>query len=195
MSIMDIFSGFRNGDSKVPNGSSVAQPGTAASQQQHQRPQTQVQPQPGNIPQGSNQTQPNNTTVPATQATPQANVTVESPLDKFGDIWNTKPNGQGENTPYFNIDQKKIQEAAGTMNFTAGIAPEKLKAIAAGGEDAVKALAEIVNQVGQNVYANSAIATTALIEKSLGTAGERFNSSLESKFKSFQSTQSLAQEN
>lgn len=193
MSIMDLFSGFRNGDSRVPNGASSATPGTQQAQQQ----QSQVQPQPGNIPQGSNQTQPGNTTVPATQTEVKSNTETkaESPLDKFGDIWNTKPSGQGETTPYFNIDRKKIQEAASTMNFTAGIAPEKLKAIAAGGEDAVKALAEIVNQVGQNVYENSALATTALIEKSLGTAGERFNSSLESKFKSFQSTQSLAAEN
>lgn len=193
MGVLDIFRSFQSGDSKVPNGASNAPAGSPAAQQQQQQVQS-AQSVPGNIPPGSGQTVPGNPTAPVVTP-PAIPNNPESPLDKFGDIWNTKPNGQGANTPYFNIDQAKVREAAATMDFTSGMDPEKLKAIVAGGEGAVAALASIVNTVGQNVYGNSAIATTQLIEKSLGLAEGKFNSSLEGKLKSFQSTQSFAQEN
>lgn len=157
--------------------------------------------QPGNIPPQntpvtavSSRTDPNGT-VPANASADPA--TLQTPLDKFNDLFKIDPNAnpQNSNTPIFNIDPQKMMEAAGKVNFAQVVTPESLQAIQGGGEAAATAFAEALNKVAQQVYAQSAIASTQLIEKALGKARENFTAEIPSLIKAQNLTESLRNEN
>ena len=70
-----------------------------------------------------------------------------------------------------------------------------MQAIAAGGEGAVQAFAQAMNKVAQGVYAQSAFATTKIVEQAVAKAQERFTSEIPSHVKKLQVSESLRNEN
>jgi hypothetical protein len=103
-----------------------------------------------------------------------------SPLDNFSKLWETDPNDKGtENTPFsLGADPKKIAELAGKTDFRKVVNQDILTRINAGGADAMTALQEAMNNMSQAVYAQSAIASTKIVEQAIAKAQERFEASI-----------------
>lgn len=155
------------------------------------------QPLPGT--QASQQTAVNGV-VPAMQGDPNANGNTgnsdSSPLAPYSDIWQTANTANDTGTPLFaNLDPAKVMESARKVNFSNAVSPEHLQAIAAGGEQAMKAFQESMNAVAQNVYAKSALATSKIVEQALSSAQERYTKDLPNMVKKFSANESILSEN
>jgi hypothetical protein len=144
-------------------------------------------------PQQSAQTAPNGT-VPAGGNEPPA----KSPEDKFEKLWETTPTdpnatqgGAGENT----LTPEKMLEAAGKIDFKRVLDPESLRKIAAGGDEAVAAMAELLNKTAQTVYGQSTVVAQKLIETQVQKARDEFTSQLPSLVKKQTMQESLLAEN
>jgi hypothetical protein len=86
----------------------------------------------------------------------------QDPLDT---LWDTTPNSNAaSNALDFNIDPVKLAEIAGKLDYSQVITPELRQQLAAGGDDAVAATVDIINQVQRLGYQQNAMATTKLIE-------------------------------
>lgn len=141
-------------------------------QAQPQQPQQAQPTPPGNIPPNQNPSQvsdPNNINAPA-QTTDSQNKTG---LDAFNDIWKPaeSPAG-GAPTDFLNVDPKQLMEAAQKVDFSKVINPASLQAISAGGEDAMKAFAQAMNQVAQATYAQSTMATAKIVQQAVAKTKE-----------------------
>lgn len=157
--------------------------------------------QPGNIPPAAS-TQPaqsqgtaSNGTVPDNvppAATPSAPA---SPLDDFNSLWQPDDKAGAAPEPLIKVDPKSLAEAARKTDFTKMITPEQLAAIGQGGENAVQAFAQAMNQVAQGVYAQSAFAATKIVEQAVAKAQERFSAEIPSHVKRLQVSDSLRSEN
>lgn len=102
-----------------------------------------------------------------------------SPNDGFKDLWNTAPNPQGNPTqqPLININQAELATRVKGMDFTQSLSPDLFQKVAAGGEEAVAAMKQMLNTVGQTVLAqsltgNSMIAETAIKQHGNTLRGE-----------------------
>ena len=73
--------------------------------------------------------------------------------------------------------------------------PEQMQAILAGGEGAAQAFMQAMNQVAQGVYAQSAFATTKIVEQAVNKAQERFSAEIPAHVKKLQVSDSLRTEN
>ena len=120
-----------------------------------------------------------------------------SPLDTFKDVWQTPTNAQPDQTPamFANVDQAKLMESARKVDFAKAISSEQLQAITAGGEGAVAALAQAMNNVAQTVYAQSAFATTKIVDQALTRAQESFDSRLPNLVKKLSVNENLQDQN
>jgi len=162
-----------------------------------------AQPTPGNIPTNVTQPNPTNPTVPAgnppAPTTPTEPTPPTNPMDNFSDLW--KPvevdpkNPNPDNQPIISVDPKALAEAARKTDFSKMITPEHMQAIAQGGEAAQQAFAQAMNAVAQGVYAQSAFASTKIVEQALAKAQERFESSIPSHVKKLQVSENLRSEN
>lgn len=116
---------------------------------------------------------------PAPEIVPTAPV---SPLDAFKEIWQTPPvdpNAPPEPAGLFaNLDPNKVMESARRVDFAKAVTPEQLQAIASGGQDAVAAFTAAMNSVAQTVYAQSAVATTKIVEQALSRSQEQYDAKL-----------------
>jgi len=148
--------------------------------------------------QSSPTTAPNGT-VPAQDpnANPGNPGTAQSPLDAFKDIWETPANQDpNANAPMFaNLDPQKLMESAKKVNFAQVLTPETMAKITAGGSDAAQAFAESMNLVAQQVYAQSALATTKIVEQALTKSNERRDAELPNLVKKFSANENLLTEN
>lgn len=142
------------------------------------------QPLPGVSP--NNPTAPNNPTPPD-----------PTPFDGMKDIWQTPTNPNPDSgTGFFgNVDPKKLMESAQKVDFARIITPDDLTAIQGGGEAAAKAFAKSLNSVAQTVYAQSALATTKIVEQALNKAQERYDAQLPSLVTKLTANQNLVQDN
>lgn len=124
-------------------------------------------PQPGNLPAQpapAMQSDPNNINAPA-QTTANQELTG---FDKFNDIWKPVESPAGDpNQSLFNVDPKQLMEAAQKVDFSKAINPAHLQAISAGGDDAMKALSQVMNSVSQTVYAQNAMTTAKIVEQAV----------------------------
>lgn len=128
-------------------------------------------------------------------ANADANANVEkSPLDKFADLWQPNKTDEQQNQPLFAVDQSKLMEAAGKLDFTKLVKPEQLQAIARGGEEAAAAFLQAINTVGQAGFANALAANTKLIEQALERKEAEFEARLPGAIKSYNIETSLAQD-
>lgn len=124
-------------------------------------------PTPGNTPPQATPemaSDPNNINAPAqTTQVQEANG-----FDKFNDIWKPVESPAGEaNSNLFNVDPKQLMEAAQKVDFSKAINPQHLQAIAAGGENAMAALSQVMNSVSQTVYAQNAMTTAKIVEQAV----------------------------
>lgn len=145
-----------------------------------------------NVPQSPNQGQPGQIPVPATPVTaatpgtaPNGTIPTapaadpQTPLDKFNDLWkndpNAKPGGSGD---MFNVDPQKLMEAAGKVDFAKVITPEQVAAIQAGGEAGTTAFIQAINAVSQATFAQSALASTKIVEQAINRTKDQFSADL-----------------
>ena len=136
----------------------------------------------------------------AAPATDQAAVTTEqsaaaapeSLLDKHKDLWQPSTTEQTEVPPLFAVDQSKLMEAAGKLDFTKLVKPEQLQAIARGGDEAAQAFLQAINAVGQAGFANALSANTKLIEQALERKEAEFEARIPGAIKSFNIESSLS---
>ena len=150
---------------------------------------------PVTAPNGMVPTQTSATTpTPATQQTIDPNA---SPMDAFKDIWQTPTTmDPNQNAPMFaNLDPKKLMESARTVDFSKSLNAETLQKIQAGGADAVAALTESLNTVAQTVYAQSALATTKIVEQALERQQTQLTAQLPTMVKSHQASETLMANN
>lgn len=179
MSIMDMFKNL----------------GGAAAQQQQQQQQQPVQtpqnnpagvtPQPGQQP-------PQN----GFQA-PEGNKEV-SPLDAFNELWKNDPNQNAEQfnpSNLFQLDPAKINQALQQVDFTKSIAPDELQAVAAGGEAAVAALANILNKASRETMGAATTATAKMIEAAMTKAQGSLDSTIKNQVKMQQVSSQLLDNN
>lgn len=149
--------------------------------------------QPGNIP-----PQPTQTTATSDATAPNGTVPAGTPdadpLAQFSDLWQPNANPTAPE-PLINVDPKSLAEAARKTDFTKMLQPEQLQAIAQGGEGAVSAFAQALNQVAQGVYAQSAFATTKIVEQAVNKAREQFQADIPAHVKKLNVSESLRNEN
>lgn len=160
MSIMDMFR-------------SVVQGGTAKSAEGNPSPQPQGgDPSKGNpgVP-GDGTPQNKDGSGPA--AIPKAAEGDKSPLEGYEKLWETDPNAKKAPslTPTFTADPAKLMEAARTIDFAKVIDPEVLAKAVAG--DAA-AFSQAINSAAQAGYAQSAHATTKIVEQALTQQAKMF---------------------
>lgn len=72
-----------------------------------------------------------------------------NPMDKFNGMFDTKGSGDDKGPPRFNLDKTKLGEAASAQDFMQGVNPELITRATSGD---VKALMEMMNEVGRNAY-------------------------------------------
>lgn len=162
-----------------------------------QLPQQQtVQPAqgPNTAPQGVVPNDPNN----PNKGTPNDENANKSPLDSFADLWQTKPkdpNAPANATESMEIDAEQLHQHVAKLSFTDSISQDTLQKIAAGGEDAVSALVEVVNAVGRNVLAQSTLVGNKLAQRVATHEAKNLQGSLESRIKAMQLSSNLVEAN
>lgn len=182
MGIMDFFTGANQGQNQQP-----------------QQPQQNQQPQPGNIPQNSPTNSPADGNTAANGLVPPGadKSAPQSPLDQFNDLWKNEPSTGETAAPgvFGDVNPQKFMDAASKVDFSKAITPEQLQAISAGGEGAMHAFASALNTVSQHVYAQSAFASTKIVEQAMARAKEGFLSELPQHIKKQTVSDSLRAEN
>lgn len=138
------------------------------------------QPLPGT--QATGQTAPNGTIPAGASAGNPGNPgdSNASPLAKFDDFWKNDPNSNNGTPPkLFNgLDPSKLLDAAKKVDFAKTISQEQLQAISAGGDGAMQAFAAALNSVAQDVYGQSAVATTKLVEQAVSTVRAEYDAKI-----------------
>lgn len=189
---------------KLPDFSSFFSGPAAASQAQQQpppgAPQGAIPGASQNIQQATQQTANTaaNGVIPAQAAQSQTNQQTEnqnkSPLAEFEGLWQppkTEGNNPVKQDNIFNVDPGKMMEAARKTDFSKMISPEIMSAIAAGGDGAQAAMIQAMNSVGQGAFAQSAMATTKIVEAALKKQAEQFEAKLPDLMKRFSDSDQL----
>lgn len=147
--------------------------------------QPNVAPAPNTAPNG---------VVPA-QVVP-AEAAPHSPLDDFKNLWENAPNNS-ESTPNqpVPLDAAQVQKAVANTNFAAGITPETLAAITAGGEGAGEAFMNAMNSMARDVMVQSTMVGNKLTEKAVADAIAAQQASLPELVRSQQATSHLVDTN
>ena len=175
--------------------------GVFGSGQQPQQQQVNVAPTPGSIPAN---TDANGKTTPQTApngVVPQsANTSGDkpaAPFADFADLWKNDPTTESKSDQglFSNVDPAKLMEAAKKIDFSKSVTPEIMQRVAAGGEDGMRAMLEAMNASAQSVYAQSAFATTKIVEQALSKAQESYDAKIPSMIKKHQVSDNLRQEN
>jgi hypothetical protein len=128
-------------------------------------------------PQSSGQTAPNGVVPAGSQNAPDN----KSPEDKFEKLWETTPpdpNKPPGDDSQNNLTPEKMLEAAGKVDFKRVLDPESLRKISAGGDEAVAALADLLNKTAQTVYGQSTVVAQKLIETQVQKARDDFAAQL-----------------
>jgi len=177
MSLMEKIFGTRTQNVPVP------QPGVTNNLQNNPAPPP---------PQNSAQTAPNGT-VPAGANEPP----VKSPEDKFEKLWETTPTdpNAAKNDDQNTLTPEKMLEAAGKIDFKRVLDQDSLRKIAAGGDEAVAAMAELLNKTAQTVYGQSTVVAQKLIETQVQKARDEFTAQLPGLVKKQNMQDSLLTEN
>jgi len=149
---------------------------------------------PPTPPQSSAQTAPNGA-VPAGSQNPPEN---KSPEDKYANLWETPatdPNAPAGGASDNQLTPEKMLEAAGKVDFKRVLDQDSLKKIAAGGDEAMAALADLLNKTAQTVYGQSTVVAQKLIESQVSKARDEFTAQLPGLVKKQTMQESLLTEN
>jgi hypothetical protein len=96
-----------------------------------------------------------------------------SPLEQFKEVWQP-PTQVAEEPNSFSATPEKIMEAAGKVDFTRILSKEALAKVQGGGDEAVQALAGLLNQTAQAVYGQSTVAASKIVEQAVSQAEQKF---------------------
>jgi len=169
MSILDIFRNSQSADQPV---------------QQPQQPQHQPT-NPGNIPNVPNLnsyqqagTDPNGMVPDNAGSVTNVASQPQSPLDKYKDLWESKPNDKGELEPPKELTADSLQKAMANADFTSSLSPDTMSAIAQGGEGATKAFADAMNTIARQVMVQSTLVNNKLMAKEIAAAREAATSGI-----------------
>jgi hypothetical protein len=167
-------------------------PPTAPNQPQNITNNPANNPQPASTQQTA-QTAPNGV-VPADPAHTQGPAT-QSPGDKFKDLWEPPKTEKQEPPADSGLTSEKMLEAAGKVDFTKVLDQESLKKIATGGEDAMQALAQLLNKTAQTVYGQALVVSNKIIDQRLADAESKFAERVPGMVKSSAMRESLLRDN
>lgn len=104
-----------------------------------------------------------------------------SPLVEFKDLWQPTPTDPNAPKPQsIGVDAAKLMEAASKVDFSKVLDQESLAKIAAGGQDAVVALSTLLNKTAQQVYGQSMVVTSKIVDQAVQEATARFAASVPS---------------
>ena len=159
-----------------------------AKQQQQQQPQQQSNQQQQTAHVQCNPTIPTGNE-PAANPNPQTQAT-QSPTDKFKDLWDTS-NQQHNQAPNFKLNPEQLQKVTGGMDFTRNLNREDLAAIAQGGEAAITALGNVLNNFGREVFGASAQFSSHMTESGYNSASKIIDQGLPGAIRSQITTQQL----
>lgn len=139
----------------------------------------------------SNATTAPNGTVPVVTAD-----AMKSPLDQFNTLWETDPNAVTPPASMFaSLDSRKVMETASKVDFTKVVSPELMQKINGGGEGAMQAMMEAMGKMSQMSFAQSALATTKIVEQALKEQETKYNSELPNHIKRQTVSNTLRDEN
>lgn len=171
MSVMDIFRNVLGTSTPTPT------------------PAPAVQATPGNIPVNPS----------ATAATTDLSAQQKSPLEVNKDLWKATPIDPKappkKDSLFANVKPEDLLKAAQNVDFNAIIPPEISARIKAGGEDGLVAAQQAQNLIAQNVYAQSTMATTKIVDAALKEQKEMFKAELPGLIKSLNVRSSFVEEN
>lgn len=100
----------------------------------------------------------------------------QSPLAKHKDLWEppkteeAKPGAESKTE----LTPEKMLEAAAKVDFRKVLNPESLAKIKNGGDDAVQALADLLNQASQQTYGQSVVVAKKLVDSAVEQARQEF---------------------
>lgn len=167
-----------------------------------QTPPPAPQPNPSNNPQNnpppapphsSAQTDANGVIPPGAATPPQSQE--QSPLDKFAKVWETPPTDNQNTPPAGGLTPEKMLEAASKVDFSRVLDQELLKKVTAGGEDAVKALVQVLNTQSQAIYGQSSVVAKKLVDSAVEQATRDFASKVPELVKKHSLKEGLVTEN
>lgn len=143
---------------------------------------------------------PNNPNLPkADPVDPNTPKPDASPMGDWANLWTIEPPKQGAedpNAPFrFNVDQNKVKQQVGSIDFTKAITPEIMAKINAGGPEATAALLAAMNTIGQQVMLNATNVTTRITEAGLEHAGTRMESKIPALVRSQSISNALREDN
>lgn len=117
-----------------------------------------------------------------------------SPLDAFTDFFKIDPNKKPAANPLdeklFNLDPKKLGEAAAKLDFARSIKPELMQKALAGD---VASFQMILNQAMQAGFMMQAQMNINMMEGGFARNNERFSSALDGRFRDYQVNTSVTQ--
>lgn len=188
MSVMDkIFGAF-----------GANQPAQQPTNQPNNQQQLMQPAVPGNIPANPTQSAtPGNPTTPSTSAATMDEA-AKNPLDQYTKMWEVDPNAPAkkpEPSIFANVTPEALAAAAKKNDFTGVLTPEIAEAIKAGGDGANAALIQVMNAMSQKGFADSAFASTKLIEQALEKQQAKFEAMLPSLIKNQTVNESLRSAN
>lgn len=120
----------------------------------------------------------------------------ESPAAKYADLWEppkTEESKQVDNSRA--LTPAKMLEAAAKVDFSKVLDQESLAKIKAGGDDAVTALATLLNKTSQQVYGQSIVVAKQLTDQAVSDAEARFTKELPNLIRQQSARESLLSEN
>jgi hypothetical protein len=107
--------------------------------------------------------------------------TPASPLVEFKDLWQPTPaDPNAPKNPPQGVSPEKLMEAASKVDFSKVLDQESLAKIAAGGQEAVIALSTLLNKTAQQVYGQSMVVTSRIVDQAVQEATARFAASVPS---------------
>lgn len=175
---------------KIFGSASAQQPQQAAPQQTPTN--NPAQNQPGAQPHQSAGTAPNGV-VPQNGNQPGPE---QSPTEKFKDLWEpAKVEAGKEPQQPSGLTPEQMLEAASKVDFTRVLDQASLAKIQAGGEEAVQALAGLLNKTAQTVYGQSTVVAQKLVETAVDKARREFTEQLPGLVKRQTAQESLLREN
>lgn len=116
-------------------------------------------------------------------------------LDAMSKVWQTPTNADG--TPVapqadplsqtlFNFKPEDVTKAAGQLDFTASINPELFSQVAAGGDQAIAAMKEIINGAVRSSFVASTVNTGNLLNDGFGRHSKNIDAALPTRIKNYE---------
>lgn len=156
------------------------------------------QPQNGQQTQQPNPSMNQNSAVDVNAAAELA--AAEAAKPKHEKLWEAPvkdPNAEPDFDPnnIFSLDAESMAKAVGQINFAESITSDQLAAIQEGGEGAVKAFAQAMNSVSQNVMTKSTMTAAKMIERAMSQGAGAMNRQVDKQVKHQQVSSQLQELN